>query len=75
MAQSLGEGGSIFAFPPEVRKVIYTTNASISYRRSSEQADLVGATKHHRRMESLCPSLEIGDESVCHHLWRSVQQS
>ena len=69
-----------FAFPPQIRRVIYTTNAicvhqraaaqdhqdtrPLSERRCGVQADLAGAQKHHSRLGSRRAQLEGGDEPV-----------
>ena len=69
-----------FAFPPEVRRVIYTTNALESVharvrkiiktrghfpdRRSRDQADLAGAAQHHRRLGPARDALESGAEPI-----------
>ena len=69
VAPGAGPGSRVipfFAFPPAVRRVIYTTNAiekrqrscarssrraGTSQRRRGEQADLAGAAQHHGRDE------------------------
>ncbi|MEZ5484160.1 MAG: transposase [Lysobacteraceae bacterium] len=76
-----------FAFPPDVRRVIYTTNAieracapaqdhqdprPFSQRRRSDQTDLAGPAQHHRRMEPCQPRLEGGDEPVRDNLRRPI---
>ena len=77
-----------FAFPPEVRRVIYTTNAHrerpraaaqdhqdarpLPERRGGDQADLAGAAQHHRRLGPRSQGLEGGDEPVRDPLRRSL---
>jgi transposase-like protein len=69
-----------FAFPPAVRRVIYTTNAiesidarlrkinqvarALPQRRRGDQADLAGTAQHHGRLGPCGAQLEGGDESV-----------
>jgi transposase-like protein len=70
-----------FAFPPAVRRLIYTTNAiesinaqdhqdarALPQRRCCHQADLAGAAQHHGRLGPSGQGLEAGDEPVRHPL-------
>lgn len=76
-----------FAFPPDVRRVIYTTNAldsvrarlrkiinprPFSDRRRGDQVDLAGVAKYHGRLGAPGLALEIGDEPVRDSLRRAV---
>ena len=88
-----GPGTSVipfFAFPPEVRRVIYTTNAiesvqraaaqdhqdprALPERRRGHQADLAGAAQHHRRLGPGSQRLEGGDEPVRDPLRRPLHE-
>src|SRR6185295_10548364 len=60
-----------FAFPPAVRKVIYTTNCiesenarPLPVRRRCWKADLAGASQHHRRLEAPHARLEDRYEPI-----------
>ena len=77
-----------FAFPPAVRRVIYTTNAiesvhsaaaqdhqdarALPQRRRGHQADLAGAAQHHGRLGPRGQGLARGDEPVRDTLRRSI---
>lgn len=79
-----------FAFPPEVRRVIYTTNCHrkrqrqaaknhqnprpFPQRRGGHQVDLAGPAQHHGRLGTGLTTLEGGHESVCHPVPRTLCQ-
>ncbi len=78
-----------FAFPPEVRRILYTTNAIESVnarlrqdhqdprplqRRRRDQAPLAGSEKHHHHLGPTRPPLEGRHEPVCYPLWTALYQ-
>lgn len=77
-----------FAFPPEIRKAIYTTNAiesmnmtrsksdkdssSFSNRWVCSQGDLPGNSEHCSKMDNANSGLEACFKSLCYWVWRSL---
>jgi len=78
-----------FAFPEEVRKIIYTTNAIESLnasvrkavrnkgafprRSGSHQADLAGASTHHRELETTADRVASCQGPTGHPVRRAVR--
>ena len=75
---------AFFAYPPEIRKVIYTTNAieslnssmrkdpedpsCLPQRRGGDQADVSGPPEHRQALDTASERLEESTQSVCHHV-------
>ena len=79
-----------FAFPPQIRRVIYTSNAirvrqralaqdhrdaqALPQQRCCSQTDLAGAAQYHGRVGPFGAQLEGDDEPVCDPLLRSFHE-
>ena len=77
-----------YSYPPEVRKIIYTTNAieslhmqlrkvlknrgALPERRGGHEAHLSGLAQHHQIVEKPPADLEDGGQPIRHSIWGEI---